>query len=149
GDRRLRRAGQGEDRRDARDRPRSAGAIVKVLVTGISGKIANLVAERLLAGGHKVVGIDPRPPPAAPEGRGRHEAAIRKRATEEVFRKHRPDAVIHMATVTHLVTQSEERYRINLGGTRAVFDFSRAHGVKQVIFVGRHTYYGAAPDAPL
>jgi UDP-glucose 4-epimerase len=51
--------------------------------------------------------------------------------------------------VTHLATKSEERYRINLGGTRAVFDHSRAYGVKQVVFVGRHTYYGAAPDSPL
>jgi UDP-glucose 4-epimerase len=78
-----------------------------------------------------------------------HELDIRKRAAEDVFRKARPDAVIHMATVTHLVAQSEERYKINLGGTRAVFDNCRAHGVGQVIFVGRHTYYGAAPDAPL
>jgi UDP-glucose 4-epimerase len=78
-----------------------------------------------------------------------HEVDLRKRAAEEVFRHSRPDAVIHMATVTHLVARSEERYRINLGGTRAVFDHSRAYGVKQVIFVGRHTYYGAAPDAPL
>ena len=122
---------------------------MKVLVTGISSKVANLVAERLLAGGHEVVGIDRRPWPDAPRGVEMHEVDLRKRAAEEVFRKSRPDAVIHMATVTHLVARSEERYRINLGGTRAVFDHSRAYGVKQVIFVGRHTYYGAAPDAPL
>ena len=34
---------------------------------------------------------------------------------KNVFRKTRPDVVIHMATVTHLVTHSEDRYRINLG----------------------------------
>src|SRR5262249_6184061 len=34
-------------------------------------------------------------------------------------------------------------------GTRAVFEHARAHGAEQVIFVGRHTYYGAAPDSPL
>jgi UDP-glucose 4-epimerase len=56
---------------------------------------------------------------------------------------------VHMATVTHLVERSEDRYRINLGGTRAVFDHARAYGVRHVVFVGRHTYYGAAPDAPL
>jgi UDP-glucose 4-epimerase len=74
---------------------------------------------------------------------------IRKRAAEDVFRKVRPEAVIHMATVTHLFVQTEDRYRINLGGTRAVFEHCRDHGVAQAIFVGRHTYYGAAPDAPL
>ena len=69
-----------------------------------------------------------------------HEVDIRKRAAEDVFRKRRPDAVIHMATVTHLVAKTEERYRINLGGTRAVFEHCAAYGVKQAIFVGRHTY---------
>ena len=53
-----------------------------------------------------------------------------------------------MATVTHVKTHSDDRYRINLGGTKAVFDFCHRYGVKQAIFVGRHTYYGAAPDSP-
>jgi UDP-glucose 4-epimerase len=122
---------------------------MRVLITGVSSKVANVVAERLLAGGHEIIGIDRRPWPNAPKGVEMFEVDIRKRAAEEVFRKTRPEAVIHMATVTHLVAKSEERYRINLGGTRAVFDYSRAHGVKQVIVVGRHTYYGAAPDSPL
>ena len=73
-----------------------------------------------------------------------HTVDIRKRAAEDVFRTMRPDAVIHMATVTHLLQQSEDRYRINLGGTRAVFEHCHAYGVKHAIFVGRHTYYGAA-----
>jgi UDP-glucose 4-epimerase len=78
-----------------------------------------------------------------------HAVDIRKRAAEDVFRKRRPDAVIHMATVTHLRARTEERYRINLGGTRAVFDHARNYGVEHAIFVGRHTYYGAGPDSPL
>jgi len=122
---------------------------MKVLITGVSSKVANVVASHLLARGHEVIGIDRRPWADAPAGVEMHEVDIRKRAAEEVFRKTRPEAVIHMATVTHLMASSEERYRINLGGTRAVFDYSRAHGVKQVLVVGRHTYYGAAPDSPL
>ena len=122
---------------------------MKVLIPGIASKIGNLVAEMLLAKGHEVIGIDRRPWPDAPAGVEMHEVDIRKRAAEDIFRKARPEAVIHMATVTHLLTSSEERYKINLGGTRAVFDNCRAHGVEHVIFVGRHTYYGAASDAPL
>ncbi len=122
---------------------------MRVLVTGISGKVANVVATRLLAAGHEVIGIDRRPWPDAPPEVDMHEVDIRKRAAEDVFRKRRPEAVVHMATVTHLVNRSEDRYRINLGGTRAVFDHARAYGVKSIIFVGRHTYYGAAPDSPL
>jgi UDP-glucose 4-epimerase len=122
---------------------------MKVLVTGISGKVGQLVCARLLAAGHAVAGIDRRPWPDAPQGVVVHESDIRKRAAEDAFRTERPDAVIHMATVTHLTAQSEDRYRINLGGTKAVFDCCHRYGVKQAIFVGRHTYYGAAADSPL
>jgi len=108
-----------------------------------------MLAEKLLEKGHEVIGIDRRPFRDAPKGIEHHELDIRKRAAEDVFRRVRPNAVIHMATVTHLVVQSEDRYRINLGGTRAVFEHSAAYGVEHVVFVGRHTYYGAAADSPL
>lgn len=122
---------------------------MKVLIPGISGGIARKVARRLCDEGHQVVGIDVRPWPSAPKGIEHHRVDIRKRAAEDVFRKAKPDAVIHMATVSALSASGELRHRINLGGTQAVFEHSQAYGVKQVVFVGRHTYYGAAPDAPL
>jgi UDP-glucose 4-epimerase len=122
---------------------------VRVLVPGLSGRLGRILAEALLAKGHDVIGIDRRPFNDAPAGVEVHELDIRKRAAEDVFRRVRPQAVIHMATVTHLVVQSEDRYRINLGGTRAVFEHSAAYGVEHVVFVGRHTYYGAAADSPL
>lgn len=122
---------------------------MKVLIPGISGLLARKVATRLLAQGHQVIGIDPRGWPGAPKEIELHAADIRKRAAEEVFRRVRPQAVVHMATVTALLVASEERYRINLGGTRAVFEHCAHYGVEQVVFVGRHTYYGAGPDAPL
>lgn len=122
---------------------------MKVLVPGISGRLGQMLAQRLMDLGHDVIGIDRRPFRDAPAGVEMHEVDIRKRGAEEVFRRVRPDAVIHMATVTHLVVQSEDRYRINMGGTRAVFEHSHTYGVKHTIFVGRHTYYGAAADSPL
>lgn len=122
---------------------------MKVLITGISGKVGRLVAQELLAAHHQVVGIDRRPWLDAPEGVPIYETDIRKRPAEDVFRTERPDAVIHMATVTHLTVQSGDRYRINLFGTKSVFDCCDRYGVGQAIFVGRHTYYGAAPDAVL
>ena len=103
---------------------------MKVLVTGITGKVGQVVAEELLAAGHTVVGIDRRPWPDAPAGVVVHQVDIRKRGAEDVFRTEAPDALVHMATVTHLTTQSEDRYRINLGGTKSVFDFAHKYGVK-------------------
>lgn len=122
---------------------------MKVLVTGIAGRMGRLVAERLVAQGHKVVGIDVRAWPAAPQGIWVHQVDIRKRPAEDVFRRFRPDGAIHLATVTHLGETSDDRYRINLEGTRAFFEYAHRHGAQRAVFVGRHTYYGAAPDAPL
>jgi UDP-glucose 4-epimerase len=123
---------------------------VKVLVPGIAGAVGRLLADKLLANGHQVIGIDQRPWKDCPAGVELHAVDVRKRAAEDVFRKHRPDAVVHMATVSHFArARDEERYRINLGGTQAVFEHCQRYGVEHVVFVGRHTYYGAGPDAPL
>ncbi len=122
---------------------------MKILIPGVAGGLARQVAARLLGMGHEVIGVDPRRFWDVPDGLELHAVDIRKRAAEDVFRKRRPDAVVHMATVTSLQVQGDERDRINLGGTRAVFEYCRTYGVKQVVFVGRHTFYGAAADAAL
>ncbi len=122
---------------------------MKVLVTGAAGKLGRRVAALLAERGHRVVGIDRRRWPDAPEGVRMVQADVRKRPAEDVFRTERPEAVVHMATVTHVTHRSAERFRINLGGTRAVFDHAHHYGARKVVFVGRHTFYGAAPDSPL
>ena len=122
---------------------------MRVLLTGISGKLAQIVAKELLARGHRVTGIDRRPWPECPPGIQLIQTDIRKPDAEEAFRQERPEAVVHMATVSPLTTRRDERYRINLGGTQKVFEYCERHGVAQALFVGRHTYYGAVPDAPL
>lgn len=122
---------------------------MRVLVAGISSPIGRLVARRLSGQGHEVTGIDRRPWLDAPPGVTVHPFDIRKRQAEEVFRSFRPQAVIHMATVTHLERSTQERYRINLHGTRSVFEACANYGAERAVFVGRHTIYGAAPDSPL
>jgi UDP-glucose 4-epimerase len=122
---------------------------VKVLITGVAGGIAQKLAMELAMKGHQVIGIDVRPWREVPSGIEMHRTDLRKRATEDVFRKARPQAVIHMATVSQLVAGSDERSRINLGGTQVVFEHCKNYGVEHCIFVGRHTYYGASGDAAL
>lgn len=122
---------------------------MKVLVIGVGGALARMVALRLRDAGHAVIGLDRRPWWDAPRDISVREVDIRKRAAEDVFRTERPDCVVHMATVNALSARGEERARINLGGTRAVFEHSVSHGVKHVVVVGRHTYYGASADSAL
>ncbi|MFI5300958.1 MAG: SDR family oxidoreductase [Polyangiales bacterium] len=122
---------------------------MKVLVLGIAGGVGRVVAKQLLERGHEVIGIDARAWPDAPKEIDLHEIDLRKRGAEDIFRTRRPEVMVHMATVTSLVMQGEERHRINLGGTRAAFEHCKHHGVRHAVFVGRHTFYGAAADSPL
>ena len=122
---------------------------MRVLITGVAGTLGQLVARRLVHRGHEVIGIDRRPWVDAPDDIEMFQYDIRKRPAEDVFRSRRPDAAIHMATVTHLVHKSPDRMRVNLYGTRAFIHHCHTYGVKQAVMVGRHTYYGAAADSPL
>ncbi|RAL23643.1 epimerase [Lujinxingia litoralis] len=122
---------------------------MKVLITGISSALGRLLSAELLKQGHQVLGIDRRPWPRAPEGVQLFRHDVRKRPAEEVFRAERPEVVIHLATVTHVSASPQERYRINLGGTRVVFEHCDTYGVQQAIFVGRHTFYGADAESAL
>lgn len=122
---------------------------MNVLITGVAGKLGRIVAERLLQEGHSIIGLDRRPWPDAPRGVEMHNVDIRKRPAEDIFRTHRPEVLIHMATVSYMATNQEMRYKINLGGTRSVFEHASQYGVKHALFIGRHTFYGAAPDVPL
>ena len=122
---------------------------MRVVVTGISGKLGRRVGLSLLARGHEVIGIDRRPWPGGPSAIEIHQTDIRKRPAEDVFRTRSPEAAIHMATVTHISKVSPDRMRINLYGTRALISHCHNYEVKQAVFVGRHTYYGASADSPL
>jgi len=122
---------------------------MKILIAGIAGGIAQKLALELVARGHHVVGIDVRPWHGAPSTVEVHRVDLRKRAAEDVFRKARPQAVVHMATVAQLGANIEDRARINLGGTQALFEHCKNYGVEQCVIVGRHTYYGAGADTAL
>lgn len=120
----------------------------RVMLTGTASNVGRALAVSLLDAGHEVFGIDRRGWVDPPEGVQFEKVDLRKRAAEDFVRRARPETIVHLATVTHLFEQSEERYRINLAGTRAVFDYASEQGVEHVVFVGRHTYYGAGSDAP-
>jgi UDP-glucose 4-epimerase len=122
---------------------------MKLLITGISSQLGRLLARQAKDAGHHVMGIDTRPWSDAPRGIDIFNVDLQKRPAEDVFRTRKPDAVVHLATVTYQSAGADERQRINLGGTKTVFALCERHRVKTAVFVGRHTFYGATVDAPL
>jgi GDP-4-dehydro-6-deoxy-D-mannose reductase len=117
---------------------------VKALVTGAGGFVGQTLVAHLEAAGDEVVGLDRAGGPDITDG-----AAVR-----EAFARHRPDAVYHLAAVTHIGASWDaplEVFRINAEGTLNVLAACAAAEVGRVLVVGSADEYGAVrpEDLPL
>jgi UDP-glucose 4-epimerase len=110
----------------------------KVLVTGIAGFIGSNLADRLLAAGHAVVGIDNLAYGRAeqiPRGADFRKLDIRSKDIYPAFEG--VDVVFHLAAKNDLLAcqrDPAETMDINVHGTTNVFEAAQRAGVKKVIF---------------
>jgi threonine 3-dehydrogenase len=129
---------------------------MNVLITGGTGNLGSRLVVPLIQRGDRVVLFDRarRPFVATPEFRqaelvegdlGDQDAvfaAVRSRAVECIF---------HLGAI--LSSQAEEQpelaWRVNMDGTRNVFEAARRFGVKRVIFSSSVAAYGAGLPNPL
>lgn len=127
-----------------------------VLITGISGALARIVA-RSLAKSHAVCGVDVVPWRSAPPGVRIHLADVRKRAFEDVIRRERPSAIVHLGFIRHFRARERQRHDVNVRGTKRLLDHCLRYGVKRLVVLSSSYVYGAfaenpfhiAEDAPL
>ncbi|MGC4068995.1 MAG: NAD-dependent epimerase/dehydratase family protein [Polyangiaceae bacterium] len=121
---------------------------MKILIFGIASAIGRALTAELLERGHDVCGQEHPKADGGPEGVRVWRGDLRRSIAHEAIREERPDAVVHLGTVSPFGggSRAEAIKRLNLQGTRAVLDAVRRCGVGQLLFVGSHAYYGAAPD---
>ena len=127
---------------------RDPSAAPTVLVTGIAGGLSQRVAERLLAAGQRVVGVDYRPIAALPpplDGVPTYRANYNKTAIEDVFRKHAIDAVLHLGRVGNLKEEMGKRFDLNVLGSQKLMNLCVQHGVKTLVVLSTFHVYGAHP----
>lgn len=120
----------------------------RVVVTGASGSFGRVAVRWLAQRGHTVIAVDLHEMDLLPTGIALHRLDVRKRGFEDLVRREKPDALIHLAMVRRFGRGAEERHKINFEGTAKVFDVGRHNGVRKMIFVSRSTVYGALPDQP-
>jgi UDP-glucuronate 4-epimerase len=138
---------------------------MRVLVTGAAGFIGSHLAERLVARGDEVVGLDnfdafyPRavkernlsgllagPRFALVEGDLRELADL-----ERAFSAARPDVVVHLAALAGVQPSLADPARyadVNVLGTVRVTEAARAHGVKRIVFASSSSVYGRDSEPP-
>lgn len=129
-----------------------------VLVTGVSGQLAHLVCE-MLRDRHELVGADVRPLPAGRSFPGEfHCVRYTQRRMAEVFRRHRPRALVHLGRLRGSeVSSTSFRFTQNVLGTRNLIDLCIRYGVKRFVVLGtfhvygahQHNHVGIREDAPL
>ena len=118
----------------------------RVLITGIAGGLAALVARRMAARGHEVIGVDYRPLQRHPEGVSKcYQANYNKTRIEDIFRAHRPTHVLHLGRVGNLKEDPGKRFDLNVVGSRKVLDLTLKYATSRLVVLSTFHIYGAHP----
>ncbi len=138
---------------------------MRVLVTGAAGFIGYHVAERLLARGDEVIGLDNLNPYYDPSLK---RARLARLERSRGFRFEKADladraamealfAGARIGRVVHLAAQAGVRYSVenphayadsNLVGTLHVLEGCRHHGIEHLVFASTSSVYGANTKMP-
>jgi UDP-glucose 4-epimerase len=127
-----------------------------VVVTGISGNLGRALAKRLHRH-DRVVGIDRRPMKGKPKDLELHQIDLRRKKTEDIFRRGDVKALLHMGIMHDPRMSAEEHHTFNVHGTMQVLEYAARHKVPKVVVLSSATVYGPSPnndnflteDAPL
>jgi UDP-glucose 4-epimerase len=119
----------------------------KVLITGIAGGQGRLLTRRLREN-FEVCGVDLAEWRGAPRGVPVHRVDVRKKKFEDVIRTEMPSAIVHMGFIRHFRKTDQERYDVNVRGTKQLLDHCVHHGVQNLVILSSSYVYGAAPENP-
>jgi UDP-glucuronate 4-epimerase len=134
---------------------------VKVLVTGIAGFIGMHCAQRLLARGDRVVGVDNLSPYYSVElkkdrlkqlGAEFYQRDIADAAAvEEVFEREKPEAVLHLAAqagVRYSLENPASYVQANLVGFANLLECCRRHPPRHLVYASSSSVYGSNRKLP-
>lgn len=137
---------------------------MKVLVTGVAGFIGMHCAQRLLARGDEVVGIDNLSAYYSVQLKKDRLARLQHRQfrfeqadiadaqkLEGIFAKAKPEAVLHLAAqagVRYSIDHPQVYLQTNVVGFANLLECCRAHPPRHLVFASSSSVYGANPTLP-
>lgn len=129
-----------------------------IVITGIAGNLGRKVTERL-SRHYPVHGIDRRmiPPQHIPAHVTHHAIDMRRKKAQDIFRKHRPEAVVHMGVMHDPRMSEREHHSFNVIGIENLLGYCVKYGVKKLVMLSSANNYGSMAgssayldeDAPL
>ena len=137
---------------------------MKVVLTGAAGFIGMHCAERLLARGDRVIGIDNLSPYYSVQLKKDRLARLQHAqfrfhehdiadaaAIDRIFAAERPDAVLHLAAqagVRYSLETPGSYVQTNLVGFASILDACRANPPRHLVFASSSSVYGANTKLP-
>jgi UDP-glucose 4-epimerase len=130
---------------------------MRIVLTGIAGRLGRRMALLLHEQGHHVVGIDKRPCLGLPDGIEHHRVDLRRRTAHDVFAAARPEAVVHMGVVHNFRIPAEVLNARNVIGTDELLKLVIKFDVSKMVLLSSGDVYGPSAanshfigeDAPL
>ena len=120
-----------------------------VVITGIAGRLGNLLTRRL----HRdpdveVIGIDRRAFHRKPRDVQHLRIDIRRKKCEELFRSKRVDCIFHLGLMHNPRQNPDEHHSWNIVGTQRVFEYAQRYRVGKVVLLSSGDVYGPQADNP-
>lgn len=139
-----------------------------ILLTGAAGFIGSWTAQRLIAAGRPVVGVDNFDPFYSPEVKATNLSQVEQSAPvglwtfvradianapamRELFDRVKPQGVIHLAAKAGVRPSIEDPVgysRANVLGTTVVLDAARRAGCERIVVASSSSVYGNSPKVP-
>jgi UDP-glucose 4-epimerase len=116
-----------------------------IVLTGISRRLGRIIARAMHTDRH-IIGLDPRGCRHVPATITVHSFDLRSRQAEDIFRRNRIDALIHLESEANWSGSATESRRRSVLGTQRLLDFCQRHGVGKVVILSTGNAYGPAPD---
>ena len=137
---------------------------MKVILTGVAGFIGMHCAERLLARGDSVIGLDNLSPYYSVKLKKDRLARLKHAqfkfheqdiadaaAVLRIFAKEKPDAVLHLAAqagVRYSLENPGSYIQTNLVGFASILDACRAHPPRHLVYASSSSVYGTNTKLP-
>lgn len=119
------------------------------VVTGVSGRLGQLLARRLHRQENvRVIGIDRRAFVRKPADIEHLRIDIRRKACEDLFRTHRVDVIYHLGLMHDPRKGSSEHHSWNILGTQQILQFAQRYDVPKVVILSTADVYGPQSDNP-
>ncbi len=119
------------------------------VITGISGRLGQLLARRLhRLEGETVLGIDRRAFLRKPADVEHFRIDIRRKAAEDVFRTRRVDVIYHLGVMHDPRKDTSEHHSWNILGTKQILEFAKRYDVPKVVMLSTGDVYGPQSDNP-